>query len=203
MSIFRCSAGHQSTLAFEGEQVSLPCPTCGTDVYKFRDAVLVDEGLPPVVDAAGGPAADGRRWSFEIRKEMRFALGGGMLLFLAAAFVVKRPPQPTGTASAAPVLPVVAPGKAPALKPEDVSISDFTATANDDGVVKLSFRLNNRPGNDNDYPGLAVRWHGVAADRLIRNDAYAHPPLPFTTANVTLELARPQGATGIDVKIAY
>jgi hypothetical protein len=204
MSTFRCSAGHQSALTFSGEQVSLPCPTCGTDVYKFRDAVLHDEGLSPVADAAGAPAAGKKRWSLEIRREMRVALGGGVLLLVAAAFFVKRPAQAPVAASNTPVLPAVAVRKAPPPKPEDVSISDFSATANDAGVVKVSFRLNNRPGNDNDYPGLVIHWHGVGgADQLIRRDAYAHPSLPFTTADVTLELARPQGATGIDVKVAY
>jgi len=202
MSNFRCSAGHQSALIFAGEQVSLPCPTCGVDVYKFRDAVL-DEGSSPS-GPAERPAARKRAWSLEIRREMRVALGAGIVVLVAAAFFVRRPAPAPVVASNTPVLPVVAPPKAPAPKPEDVSITDFSATASDSGIVKVSFRLNNRAGNDNDYPGLAIRWHGASgADQLIRSDAYAHPSLPFTTADVTLELARPQGATGIDVKVAY
>lgn len=204
MSTFRCSAGHPSALTFAGEQVSLPCPTCGTDVYKFRDAVLDDEGVAPTAAATHAPEARKRPWALAIRREMRVALGAGVLLLIAAAFFARRPAPVTVAASSTPVLPSVAVQKPPVSKPQDVSITDFSATANDAGVVKVSFRLNNRPGNDNDYPGLAIRWHGVnGADQLIRNDAYAHPSLPFTTADVTLELARPQGATGIDVKVAY
>lgn len=203
MSTFRCSAGHQSALTFSGEQVSLPCPTCSTDVYKFRDAVLHDEGLPPVAGAECAPAAGKKRWLLGIRREMRLALGG-VLLLVGAAFFVKRPAQTPVAASNTAVLPSVAVRKTPPPKPEDVSISDFSATAKDDGIVKVSFRLNNRSGNDNDYPGLAIHWHRVGgADQLIHRDAYAHPSLPFITADVTLELARPQGATGIDVKVTY
>jgi hypothetical protein len=96
----------------------------------------------------------------------------------------------------------VVPKAAP--RSDDVAIADFKATADDSGAVKVAFRLTNRAAPKNDYPSLAIHWQGVSgADQLIRSDAYAHPALPFVAADVTLELARPPGATGIDVKIVY
>jgi hypothetical protein len=90
------------------------------------------------------------------------------------------------------------------VNPAAVSITHFKAIATDPGVVRVGFRLTNAGGVSNGYPGLAVHWHGVqGADQLIGKDSYAHPPLPFTATDVTLDLARPQGATGIDVRITY
>lgn len=204
MSTFRCSAGHQSALAFGGEQVSLPCPACGVDVYKFRDAVLDEAGPPPAAAADHRPTS--RRFALSLdRREVRVAIGGGVLLVAAGLMltVMRSQPAPSSVWSA-PVIPIAAAVAAPAPNPEEVSITDFNATRTDAGTVRVSFRLTNRGGAANGYPNLAVRWHGVSgADQLIRNDAYAHPPLPFTTADVVLELARPGDATGIDVKILY
>jgi len=203
MSTFRCSAGHQSALAFGGEEVSLPCPTCGVDVYKFRDAVLDDDGPPP---AATDPRPTSRRLALSLdRREVRVAIGGGVIL--AAAWLALRVmhPQPAAPSmSSAPVIPIAAAAAPQAPNPEEVSITDFNAARTDADTVRVSFRLTNRGGTANGYPNLAVRWHGVPdGDQVIRNDAYAHPPLPFTTADVALELARPGNATGIDVKILY
>jgi hypothetical protein len=203
MSTFRCSAGHQSALAFGGEEVSLPCPTCGVDVYKFRDAVLDDDGPPP---AARDPRPTSRRFALSLdRREVRVAIVGVVLLAAAALTLKVLRPQPAAPSlSSAPVIPISAAAAPRAPNPEEVSITDFNAARTDADTVRVSFRLTNRGGTANGYPNLAVRWHGVpGGDQLIRNDAYAHPPLPFTTADVSLELARPGNATGIDVKILY
>ncbi|WP_371765558.1 hypothetical protein [Massilia sp.] len=207
-----------ATLSFEGEQISLPCPTCVTDVYKFRDAVIVDEGPAPDVETAQPPTGRAPRFSFN-RHHLRVAVGAGVLLLAVGAFVSRRSSAPVMAVSTSPVLPLAAPTRsaesqtmqqppvtAPklVLRPEDVTIADFKATADESGIVKVAFRLTNREGSQNDYPGLAIHWQGVSgADQVIRNDAYAHPAPPFTATDVTLELARPQGATGIDVKIVY
>jgi len=204
MSIFRCSAGHQSALAFGGEQVSLPCPTCGVDVYKFRDAALDDEGPLPAALTDRLPTS--RRFALSLdRREVRVAIGGGVLLAAAwLVFAVMRPQPTPSSLSSAPVIPIAAAVAPRAPNPEEVSITDFNAVTTGEGTVRVSFRLTNRGGAANGYPNLAVRWHGVPrGGQLIRNDAYAHPPLPFTTAEVALELARPGAATGIDVKILY
>jgi hypothetical protein len=203
MSTFRCSAGHQSALAFGGEEVSLPCPTCGVDVYKFRDAVLDDDGPPP---AATDPRPTSRRLALSLdRREVRVAIGGGVILAAAWLALTVMHPQPAAPSlSSASVIPIAAAAAPQAPNPEEVSITDFNAARTDADTVRVSFRLTNRGGTANGYPNLAVRWHGVPdGDQVIRNDAYAHPPLPFTTADVALELARPGNATGIDVKILY
>lgn len=204
MSTFRCSAGHLANLTFGAEQVRHPCPACGIDVYKFRDAVHEDD-VPAVVAADEVPARSGARLPLDVR-HARAAVGGVVLIAAAAVFMLYRPAAVPPAPSSAPVIPI-APRPAPAAprgNPADVSISGFAATATAAGTVKASFRLVNREGAPNDYPALAVHWHGVpAADQLIRKDAYAHPPLPFTTTDVMLELARPQGATGMDVEIVY
>ena len=219
MPTFRCSAGHLAILSFDGEQISLPCPTCDTDVYKFRDAVIVDEGPAPAVDAVQTPTGRAASFSFD-RRHLRVAIGAGVLLLAVGAFMSRRPSAPVTAVSASPVLPVAAATRSaeshtmqqqppataprPAPRPEDVTIADFKATADESGIVKVAFRLTNREGSQKDYPALAIHWQGVSgADQVIRNDAYAHPALPFTATDVTLELARPQGATGIDVKIVY
>lgn len=203
MSTFRCSAGHKSALAFGGEEVSLPCPTCGVDVYKFRDAVLDDDEPPP---AATDPRPTSRRLALSLdRREVRVAIGGGVILAAAwLALTFMRPQTVAPSLSSAPVIPIAAAVAPRAPNPEEVSITDFNAARTDADTVRVSFRLTNRGGTANGYPNLAVRWHGVpGGDQVIRHDAYAHPPLPFTTADVALELARPGNATGIDVKILY
>jgi hypothetical protein len=204
MSTFRCSAGHFADLTFGAEQVRHPCPACGIDVYKFRDAVHEDD--VPAAAASNEVSARSRaRLPLDVW-HARAAVVGAVLISAGALFVLYRPAAVPPAPSSAPVIPI-APRPAPAAargNPADVSISGFAATVTGAGTVKASFRLVNRKGAPNDYPALAVHWHGVpAADQLIRKNAYAHPPIPFTTTDVTLELAHPQGATGMDVEIVY
>jgi hypothetical protein len=202
MSRFRCSAGHLVQLAFGDEHVRLPCPTCSVDVYKFRDVVMEDEasvGAPPDASVLSS------RTGLTLRaKHVCAAVGAVVLLVGAAYFALHRPGASPAAGSQGPVIPIPAAPKTAPADPSAVSISNFNAAPTDSGAVKVSFRLTNAGGASNDYPGLAVHWHGVRdADQLIGKDSYAHPPLPFTTTDVVLELARPQGATGIDVKITY
>jgi hypothetical protein len=214
MSNFRCSAGHMATLAFGPEEVRRPCPACGVDVYKFRDAVLDEELAPTSVDAPSpGPEQGKPLWRYprHLRDPRVLACGllvAGVAMLLIWRHVLAPPPAITP----GPVIPVAAAGTPlPAAAPEaargdpdDVSITDFHAIETDSSTVKLTFRLTNRGNTPNDYPALLVHWHGIAnAHQVFRKDSYAHPPLPFKTADVDLVLARPAGATGIDVKIAY
>lgn len=201
MSPFRCSGGHLVQLGFGDDQVRLPCPTCGVDVYKFRDLVMEDEA--PVAAADEMPLPAKARPS--LKSQRLYAALGGLLLLAGAAFVVlHRPATAPAAANHGSVLPIAAASKAAPADPSAVSITNFTAAATESGAVRIAFKLTNRIGVPNDYPGLAVHWHGVSgADQLIGKDSYAHPPLPFTATDVTLELARPQGATGIDVSITY
>lgn len=212
MPTFRCSAGHEAALVFGDEQVRHRCPTCGVDVYKYRDAVL--DGDSPADAAAEAPAAPRRRLALD-PKQMRIAIGALCLVGAAALLLQQRsappavPPSSTGPVipPASGVATATATAAAPATAkpaPAAVTITDFSAVATDAGTVKAAFRLTNGAGAPNDYPALAVHWHGApGADHVIGKDSYAHPPLPFTTADVILELERPQGATGMDVRLAY
>jgi hypothetical protein len=219
MSTFRCSAGHLASFAFADEQVRQPCPTCGVDVYKFRDAVLEDEGLASAVSEASSPPR--QRSLLGDTKRARAAAGGACIVALVAVFMLQRSPAAVVPVTSGPVIPLetastkpavtfkpaaaptpIAPAASPRL--DDVSITNLSAVPLDDGTVNVSFRLSNRAGTANDYPSLALHWHGAPeADQLITKDAYVHPPLPFTSAEVRLELTRPATATGIDVKLAY
>lgn len=202
MPSFRCSSGHQVALAFGDEHVRLPCSTCGVDVYKFRDAVIEDDA-PVAASTSGEPAAGSERPSLSLT-QVRVAIAGAVFAIGAAWFAWRQPAASPAAAGHGPVIPIAAAPKAVSANPSAVSITHFSAVPTDAGVVKVSFRLANAGGAANDYPGLAVHWHGVPdADQLIGKDSYAHPSLPFTTADVALELARPKGATGIDVKITY
>jgi hypothetical protein len=200
MSTFRCAAGHPATLVFEDDQLRHPCPTCGIDVYRFRDAVPDEDG--PAATVVTALAAPGRAILPLGVRHVRLAAGTAVVLAMGTAFVLARP-DAAPPVSPGPVVPTAGPASKAAPDPAAVSIARLTAVATGLGTVQLHFRLTNRNGA-NDYPGLAVRWHGLPdGERLIARDAYPHPPLPFTTADVTLELPRPRGATGIDIRIAY
>jgi len=200
MSPFRCPSGHRVQLAFGDEQVRLPCPMCGIDVYRFRDAVM-EEDAPGMPDTSERSGPDMPRMSLKV-KHLPVAIGSIVVIVAGVLFAWHRPVAPSTAASRGPVIPVNAvPGPGPANLPA-VSITNFSATPTGSGVVKVSFRLTNANHVPSDYPGLTVHWHGVPdADQRIGKDAYAHPPPPFTSTDVKLELARPQGATGIDVNI--
>jgi hypothetical protein len=207
MPTFRCSAGHEAVIVFSDEQVRHACPACGVDVYKYRDAVLDDDVPGETVDVASeatrsGPAPRAQR--------MRIAIGGAVLVAVAAFALLQRPDAPAAVAtSAGSVIPVATAPRVPARVPaadagaDAVAITGFSAVATATGTVKIAFRLTNRSDAARVYPALAVHWHDApGADTVIGRDAYAHPPLPFTTADVALELERPPGATGIDVELA-
>lgn len=223
MSNFRCSAGHLVALSFAEKQLRAPCPDCGVDIFKFRDVVHSDEDsvAAPVAAEAGGKAH-----AFRLNaKQTRIAIGGGVILLAGALFLsrgghIAAPAQPVSPGPVIPVGPVasVAPSRSPApaqsnaptapavhsSKGADVAITHFSATPTDAGAIKVTFNLENRGDPQSDYPALAIHWHGAPeADQVVGKDAYAHPPLPFSTTSVTLELARPQTATGIDVTLAY
>jgi hypothetical protein len=203
MSTHRCSAGHLASIAFGDEQLRQPCPVCGVDVYKFRDVAPEQDDLVSTIAEEPAP----RRIGMPVldAKQKRLA-AGGLALIAAAAFLVfhHQSVTPVPVSSSA-VLPLAVQASRPiTTDPSAVSITNFSAAPTDSGTVKVSLKLNNKPGVANDYPTLAVHWHDApGADQLISKDAYSHPPLPFTTADVTLEFARPAGATGIDVKISY
>jgi hypothetical protein len=212
MPKFRCSVGHMATLAFGPEDFRRPCPTCGVDVYKFRDAVLEDDPAPTAVGvAATAPERGKPLWDYLRHLREPRVLACGLLLAGVVALLIGRhvfAPPPAITPG--PVIPVASTGtSSPAVpvargNPDDVSITNFHALETDSNTVRLSFRLTNRGNTPDDYPALLVHWHGIAnAHQVFRKDSYAHPPLPFKTADVELELARPEGASGIDVKIAY
>lgn len=200
MAPFRCSAGHRVELTFEGDGFRLPCPTCGVEVYKFRDG----ESEEPVSPAE--PADQHLAWDKLVHRSRHgLIVIGGLALVTVIAYLTlhQAVPVPAGI-SRGPVIPVGATAHPTPADGAAASITHFSAAPTGSGAVTVSFRLTNAGGRSNDYPGLAVHWHGAPdADRLIGRDSYAHPPLPFTAANVTLELARPQGATGIDVTISY
>lgn len=215
MSNFCCSAGHMAPITFGPEDVRRPCPTCGVDVYKFRDAVLEEELAPGAVAASTAVPEQGKRLWHQLRSP-RGAACALLLLGATVLLATRHGPHPAITAGS--VIPVAPTGAAaPAASaspsaaaataagdPDAISITNFHAVETDSTTVKLTFQLTNREGKPNDYPALLVHWHGIAnAHQVIRRDSYAHPPLPFKTADVELDLARPQGATGIDVKIAY
>ena len=214
MPTFRCSAGHEAVLVFADEQVRHRCPTCGVDVYKYRDAVP-ESDTPASVPAE--PAAAKRRVLALDPKQKRIAIGALCLVAAAAVMLQRQQSAPSvgvapsrGSVIPAAVAAAPAPAPAPAKPavaaavPAAVAITDFSAVATDAGTVKVTFSLTNGAGAPNDYPALAVHWHGApGADHVIGKDSYAHPPLPFVTADVILELERPQGATGLDVKLAY
>jgi hypothetical protein len=207
MSTYRCSAGHAFRYTFVGEEVRRPCPTCGVDVFKFRDRPI-DEDEPAAEPQAAAPALN-LAALLKSRKAVT-GVAGFVVLAVVAAWLMHRTTSVTSPVSPGAVIPVAAAapaGAPPAPKPTaaaDVAITSFKAAPTGAGTVKVDLHLDNRPGNGNDYPDLAVRWRGTAAagQRIGRN-SYAHPPLPFTSADVTLELEVPEGATGIDVTIAY
>lgn len=223
MSNFRCSAGHLVALSFAEKQLRVPCPDCGVDIYKFRDVVHGDEDTAQSVVAPEGGA---KSKTYRLNtKQTRIAIGGGVILLAAALFLSRSanntsPAQPVSpgavipvgsVASAAasrPAPPVRVNGAAtPAAHPSkgaDVAIAHLSAVPTEAGAIKVTFNLENRGDPQSDYPALAIHWHGAPeADQVVGKDAYAHPPLPFSTTGVTLELARPQAATGIDVTLAY
>jgi hypothetical protein len=202
MSPFRCPSGHRVQLAFGDDQLRLPCPSCGADVYKFRDAVMQDDAPVPA-DAGERPVPDAARGSLRKRKAP-VVIGSVPLIVVAVLFTWHRAVPQRAAAGQDTVIPIETGSAAATATPSSVSITNFSATPTDAGVVKVSFRLTNAGGARNDYPGLIVHWHGVPdADQRIARDSYAHPPLPFTSTDVRLELVRPQGSTGIDVSIAY
>ncbi|MFS2023497.1 hypothetical protein [Massilia sp. CT11-137] len=205
MPTFRCSAGHEAAIVFSDEQVRHACPACGVDVYKYRDAVLDDDGPGETIDATPDAARPGPAWHAQ---RMCIAIGGTVLVAVAGLALLQRPGSRAAVpASAGPVIPVAtapaAPARAADAGADAVTITGFSAVATAAGTVKIAFRLTNRSGAARAYPALAVHWHDApGADTVIGGDAYAHPPLPFTTADVALELERPAGATGIDVALA-
>lgn len=227
MPNFRCSTGHTVSLVFGPENIRQSCPMCGVDVYKFRDAVLEEELMP----ATAGAAPQAPEQAKAIRRYLRLAgaLSCGVLAAGAGVVLIGMrehtapPARPQG-----PVIPIVStrtslpaalstslPGvrtKTPAPTvtssakgdPDNVSITNFHAIETDSNTVQLRFRLTNRGNTPNPYPALLLHWHGIAnAHQVFRNDSYAHPPLPFRAADIELVLARPDGANGVDVKIAY
>ena len=200
MSPFRCPSGHRVELAFGNEQVRLPCPACGLDVYRFRDALDVEDA--PGLAGAGEPAGPDKPHLPLDAKRLAITIGGGVFAVAGLLFAWYWPAVPPAAAGQGTVIPVKAvPGPAPA-DPSAVSITNFSATPTGSGGVNVSFRLANSSHTPRDYPGFIVHWHGVPeADQQVGKDAYAHPPLPFTSTDVRLELARPLGATGVDVKI--
>lgn len=223
MSNFRCSAGHLVALSFPEKQLRVPCPDCGVDIYKFRDVVHGDEDI---AHSAVAPEGEAKPQAYRLNpKQTLIAIGGGVILLAAALFLSRSaqntspaqsvspgaviPVGPaTGAAASQPALPAPPSGSAaPAARPSkgaDVAIAHFSAVPTEAGAIKVTFTLENRGDPQSDYPALAIHWHGAPeADQVVGKDAYAHPPRPFSTTGVTLELARPQAATGIDVTLAY
>lgn len=209
MLTYRCSAGHAFPYTFVGEQVRHPCPTCGVDVYKFRDRPIEDDETPSL---AVEDSASSLNLAVLLKsRQALFAAAGTVVLAAAVAWAIHRPTSSALPVSQGAVIPAVAvQTSGAASKPAstgnaaDVSITNFKAVPTDAGTVQVSLSLTNRPGSGNDYPNLVVHWHGITSpDQVIGRDAYNHPALPFINADVTLELELPSGATGLDIKIAY
>lgn len=206
MTTFTCQKGHRHALQFKGDDVSKPCPTCGDKVYRYRDGVDTETGVEAQPET---PSKVGKEPFSLKRKTIYITVAGVIVLFAARIYLEQynseaKPVQPAQaiTAPEQQVVPQGSPQPAPAAIP-GATISGMQTEVSETGVVKATFRLTNN-GAMTRYPDLMVSWQGTGGpEQRIGSDDYAHPPLPFTSADVALELARPSGATGIDVRLAY
>lgn len=209
---FTCSNGHHHPLQFTGDDVSKPCPSCGEKIYRYRDAA----GNEIEASSAQSDISKTGKERFSLkRKTIAITLAGVVVLFAARLYLEHRnvesqPVAPVETAALAEPQalplnvsqPVSAPPASPAQAPA-ATISGLQTQELQPGIVNVKFRLTNT-GALNRYPDLIVTWQGVSdPQQTISSDAYGHPPLPFSSADVALELAKPPGATGIDVHLKY
>jgi hypothetical protein len=213
MSSFRCSNGHLVTLAFEEGQLNRACPDCGVEVYKFRDICTPEDS--PIPEHQAQPFEHG---SWLRRQAGRAGIAAGSIAILAgvAAWALREPPSKPVAVSAGSIVPVINPTPSITLAPASnvptqdktpligaVAITQFSAVPTDAGSVRVTFQLTNTGRASAEYPALAIHWPGAEhADTVIASSAYSHPPLPFKATEVALELSRPEGATGIEVKLS-
>jgi len=204
MNTYRCQEGHNTTIDF-GEEMKKPCPTCGIEVYKFRDHAANEDGAEINVPQHSDATA-----KIKLGRNQKIGIGVAVAAMIVCGTVISNNNQkPQENVSTAAVLPIGSSAKTTdnksfANKIADVAITDFKATLVEKDEVKLAFVLSNQNAANNDYPQLNVHWKdSVAPDTAIDRAGYAHPNAKFTRVAVETLLQRPADATGVELSIKY
>ena len=220
---YKCPNGHIFQKDF-GEEVQIKCPHDGCDatVQKFRH--LHDEPAPSVAATDNQNAPNNGIYAafMALDPKMRVKYLVGAAIVLVGVFILLLMPKQAPKPAEGAVIPVLDAGANKNINSGDsskadvvstamrnqineISISNFQATPSQISPIsiKINFTLTNS-GTQNDYPKLVIAWRGVAVAPIeVTRDGYPHTSAPFTTLPVEFEIAKPQGATGVDVSVKY